>query len=117
MKLLCVLVLAAGGLLVAVAYGDDPKSYKITVADVNVGTTQLKAGEYQILIHRDGAEPKVVFTPVGSSDSIEVAAKVESADKKYDATQIHSKDVKGIQQISEIRIGGTKLRIAFPEGS
>jgi len=44
---------------------------------------------------------------------VELDAKVESGDRKFDSTEIRSAQVDGASQIREIRIGGTKTRIAF----
>ena len=117
MKIMCVVILAVFGLLVTTAYGDEPKSYGIELSSAKIGTAELNAGEYTILVHRDGDEPNVRLTEVKTGNAIDVAAKVESVGKKFAMTEVHSRDVNGAKQISEIRIGGTKLRIDFRQGS
>ncbi|MDR3700981.1 MAG: hypothetical protein P4L56_15145 [Candidatus Sulfopaludibacter sp.] len=117
MKLTCVLTLAVFGLLAATAFGDEPKSYRVELSAAKIGTAELQAGQYRILVHRDGTEPRVRLTRSGTDDGIEVAAKVESGDKKYSKTEVHTREVNGTQQITEIRIGGTTLRVAFQQGS
>lgn len=113
MKLLCVSILAALGLLVSVANGDEPKSYKVTIDTARIGTVDLKAGEYKLLVHRDGAEHTLQLTEVETGRVTEVAATVESTDRRADQTEVLSTEVNGVKQIHEIRIGGTKFRIAF----
>jgi hypothetical protein len=117
MKLTSVLILAVFGLLAAAAFGDEPKSYRVELSAAKIGTAELQAGQYQMSIHRDGTEPKVRFVRVGTDKEIEVAGKVESGDKKYSKTEVHTNEVNGAQQITEIRIGGTSLRVAFQQGS
>ncbi len=117
MKLTSVLILAVFGLLAATAFGDEPKSYRVDLSAAKIGTAELQAGEYRMSVHRDGTEPKVSFIRVGTSNEIEVAGKVESGDKKYSKTEVHTNEVNGAQQITEIRIGGTALRVAFQQGS
>jgi endogenous inhibitor of DNA gyrase (YacG/DUF329 family) len=117
MKLTCVLMLAVFGLLAGTAFGDEPKSYRIELSAAKIGTEELQAGQYQMSVHRDGTEPRIRFTRAGTDNGIEVAGKVESGDKKYSKTEIHTKEVNGAQQITEIRIGGTTLRVAFQQGT
>ncbi len=117
MKTRCVLMFAAFGLLIAPMYGDSPKNYRIELSGANIGTVELTAGEYKMLVHRDGDEPKVRLTEVRTGNVIDIAAKVESGDKKFERTEVHSRQVNGATQISEIRIGGTTFRIDFQQGS
>jgi hypothetical protein len=114
---MCVGILAVFGLLVTTAYSDEPKSYGIELSSAKIGTAELDAGEYTMLVHRDGDEPNVRLTEVKTGNAIDVPAKVESVGKKFAMTEVHSRDVNGAKQISEIRIGGTKLRIDFRQGS
>lgn len=117
MKLTCVLVLAVFGLLAATAFGDEPKSYKVELSAAKIGTAGLNGGQYKMFIHRDGAEPMVRFIDVRTGDETSVSAKVESGDKKYSKTEVHTNEVNGVRQVTEIRIGGTTLRVAFQQGS
>ena len=57
--------------------------------------------------------PKIALTELKTGKLIELEAKVESVEKKFPTTEIHSKKVDGVSQISEIRIGGSKTRITF----
>lgn len=113
MKILCVALLAGAGFLAATAFGDEPKNFRVELASAKIGANMLDAGQYRMLVHRDGGEAKVVLTEVKTGNVTEVAAKVESGTQKYERTEVHSKEVNGVRQINEIRLGGTSLRIAF----
>ena len=117
MKLKYASILAAFGLLIASAYGDEPKNYRIQLSKTNIGTAELAQGEYTMLIHRDGNDEKIRFTEVNTRRAIDVVAKMEVADEKFKRTEVHAQEVNGVSQISEIRIGGTNFRISFQQGS
>lgn len=117
MKITFILTLAVFGLLVRTAYGDAPKSYSVVLSSATIGTAELDGGDYRMLVHRDGNEPKVRLTELKTGNATDVAAKVESVDKKFEATAVVSREVDGVKQITEIHIGGTKLRIVFQQGS
>ena len=117
MKIRCALILAVFGLVTAAAYGDEPKSYRLQLSKANVGTAELAEGEYTMLIHRDGKETMIRLTEVKTRHLIHVVAKVEDAHKTFDRTEVHSQEVNGASQISEIRVGGTNFRITFPQAS
>jgi hypothetical protein len=103
----CLAILAAIGLVAGSAFAD--QTYRITLStDSKIGNLEFKAGEYKVV-----DAPKVLLTDVNSGKAVEIEAKVEEADTKHDRTEIHSKLVDGVSQISEIRIGGSKTRFAF----
>ncbi len=52
-------------------------------------------------------------TEVKTGKSVEVTAKVEAGEKKFGQTAITSQKVDGIDEIREIRLGGSKILIAF----
>jgi hypothetical protein len=115
MKTILVLMLAISGLLIGTAYGDRPKGYRINlITGGRVGTAAVEAGEYNLLVHMD--EPKVQLED-GAGKVIDIPAKVETVDSKYSRTEVHSQKVDGKEQVNEIRIGGTKLRIEFRKAS
>jgi len=114
MKTIGVLVLAICG-LANTAYGDEPKTYRITLSDARIQSTELAAGEYQLLVHRD--EPKVQLLEVKSGNLIDAAADVETLGPKFDRTEIRMQQVNGANQIVEIRIAGTNVRITFRKAS
>ena len=111
MKITCFSLLAVVGLLVPTTYGDEPKRYSVTLASANIGTDQFNDGEYKLLVHRD--EPKVSLMEIRTGKVIDVVAKAETGDKKFDRTEVYSQEVNGVKQINEIRIAGTRLRIDF----
>ncbi len=81
-------------------------TFKITLDQpTNVGGTELKAGEYKIQTEGDKIAIKV------GKSVVEVPAKVETSDKKFDSTAIR---VNSKQNVEEIRVGGTNMRIVFP---
>ena len=113
MKILCAILLAGAGLLGSTAFGDEPKTYRVELASGKIGTAALQGGQYSMLVHRDGTENKIRITEVKSGNAIEVAGKVENGTQKFERTEVHSKEVNGARQISEIRIGGSTLKISF----
>lgn len=72
-----------------------------------VGGTELKAGEYKVQAEGD----KITLSQGKNSTPVTVPAKVETADKKFDTTQLR---VDSKQKLEEIRVGGTTMRIVFP---
>ena len=91
--------------IVAVAAGSN---YKITLTQPSVVTgKELKAGDYRLNVE----ESKV--TIVSGKDTVEVPVKVENNDKKFETTAIRYNQEGGKQNITEIRIGGTKTKLLF----
>src|SRR5450755_474826 len=117
MKMKCAIILLVFGLSITSAYGDEPKNYRIQLSNMSVGTAQLAAGEYSLMVHRDGNEQKIRLIEINTRHAIDVVAKVEVAGEKFKRTEVHAQEVNGVSQISEIRIGGTNFRISFPQGS
>jgi len=72
-----------------------------------VGNTELKAGEYKVQ-----AEGNKIAIQVGKNNVVEVPAKMETADKKFENTVIRVDNK--TQKLEEIRVGGTNMRIVFP---
>lgn len=70
---------------------------------------ELQPGEYKLVVD----EPKVRFIELKTGKSLELDARVESGDRKFDSTKIHTQSVDGVSQSRQIRIGGTETRIAF----
>jgi aspartyl/asparaginyl-tRNA synthetase len=107
-KVTCIAILLALGFLAARASADE--SYRFTLANsAKIGTEALRAGDYKVVV--DG--PKLILTDMKTGKSVELKGRVENVDKKFAATEIHAKQVEGVSQISEIRIGGSKTKIAF----
>jgi hypothetical protein len=109
-KMTCLAVLLTFGFLTVIASGDQSKSYRITLSDsFKVGNEQLSPGEYKLIVDA----PKVSFTEVRTGKSVELEAKVETADEKFSQTAVHSRRDDGVSHLSEIQIGGSKTRITF----
>ena len=111
MKTGCALVLVMCGLIVGPARADRPKGYGIALSDARIGATAVGTGEYRLLVHRD--EPKVQLMVMRTGEVLDLAAKVENTESKYQRTEIISETVDGVKQIREIRIGGARLRLDF----
>src|ERR1700688_4566714 len=83
-------------------------SYKITLSQPSVvNGNQLKAGEYRLNV----GQSKV--TIANGKESVEVPVQVENTDQKFETTAIRYIEEGGKQNISEIRIGGTKTKVIF----
>lgn len=84
------------------------KTYHVTLNEpASVNGTQLQPGEYKLQLEGDKAILKIGKTVV------EAPAKVETADHKFDSTQVAIQSAGSKPTISEIRIGGTTTRIVF----
>ncbi len=86
------------------------KTYTVTLLQpATVAGTELQPGDYKVSVMDDG---KVVLK--SGKHSIESAAKVEQADKKFDSTTVRLQTSdSGKPKIEEIRLGGTKTRLVF----
>ncbi len=85
------------------------KSYSITLNEpASVNGTQLKPGDYKLQVEGDKAVLKM-----GKKTVVEVPAKVETAERKFDTTSVAIDSTTSQPKISEIRIGGTNKRIVF----
>ena len=107
-KMTCVAVLLLSGFLATTASAEE--TYRISIpSDSKIGVAELRAGDYRVAV---GA-PKIVFKELKTGKLTELEAKVENVEKKFPNTEIHSKKVDGVSQISEIRIGGSTTIITF----
>jgi hypothetical protein len=110
MKSLAIVI--ALGFFAGSASADSPKSYRISLSTVSkIGTVELQPGDYKLLV--DTHNPKVQFTEVNGGKTIELEAKVETVETKFESTAIHSNRADGTNRIIEIRIGGSKTKVAF----
>jgi hypothetical protein len=83
-------------------------SYKITFNQTSVVKgVEFKAGDYRLSIIGD----KVTIT--AGKKAVDVAAKIETSEKKFDSTAIRYMDQAGKAVVSEIRVGGTKTKVLF----
>ena len=101
------LILALIG-LISIAYADQTCNIKLSNVS-KIGDVEFQPGEYKLSIDT----PKVSLTHVNSGKEVELQAKVEQSDAKFDVTSIYSTLVDGGSKITEIRIGGSKTRVTF----
>ena len=112
MRLKALFVLLSIALFVSIEPAMADKSYRVTMTSAaKVGSVQLQPGEYTLVLDNS----KVRFTEVNTGKEFEVTAKIDdTAEKKFESTAIHSTRAEGATLITEIRLGGTKTRVAFP---
>jgi hypothetical protein len=95
-------------LAVAAVAAFSAETYKITLFQPSVVKgVDLKAGDYRIQLN----DQKVVL--IDGKKHIDLAATVETGDKKYSTTMVRYADQGGKSAIAEIRLGGTKTRLVF----
>lgn len=83
-------------------------SYKVTFTQPSiVKGVEFKPGDYRISVLAD----KVTIS--AGKNTVDVAAKVEMVDKKFDTTAIRYVTEAGKAKVSEIRVGGTKTKLLF----
>jgi uncharacterized protein YdbL (DUF1318 family) len=105
MKLKLTILFAVIGLSLASA-----KSYDISLSQASkAGTLDLQAGDYKIAV--DGT--KVTFTLIKTGKSVETAASVQAAPKKFSVTLVDAEAVSGTNKIHEIDLGGTTTKVLF----
>ena len=109
-KMLTYLV-AALGMMAATAMADSAKAYRVNLPEANIGSAVLPSGEYSMRI--DGTA--VRLTEIKTGKVMEVTAKVGSLEDKVSRTEVHSQKIDGVTKISEIRLGGTRIRVDFRE--
>ena len=86
---------------------------KIAAGNVTLTTSAtvkgntLKAGVYRITVLND----KVLFT--AGKTTVEIPAKVETGSRKFDENQVQYEGAGAQTTISQISLGGTKLRLLF----
>jgi hypothetical protein len=75
-----------------------------------VGGTELKAGDYQVQVENG----KAVFKSTkNKKDTVEVPAKMETANSKFQVTMLNSATSGGKDKLEAIEIGGTTTRIVI----
>jgi hypothetical protein len=106
MKMKLLIFAAAAVLSVAAS-----KRYDVTFgAPAVLGPMQVESGSYKLSF--DG--PKVTLAN-DNGKTFETTATVQTSEKKYSETIVHSKRVNGKDIVSEIQIGGTKTALDFPQ--
>ena len=94
--------------LVAVFAGTAPAVAHVTLArPALLSGTALPAGDYRLLI----GDGKVTFNL--DKKSFEITAKVETASKKFEITEVAYDESTPKVSVKEISLGGTKTRLIF----
>jgi len=84
--------------------------YKVTLFEpAAVQGTVLPAGEYKLQLQ----DTKLTIIAENGKHPVEVTVKVETTDKKFDATSVQLDTATGKAVIAEIRLGGTKTKLVF----
>ena len=87
------------------------KSFTVTfVQPTTIGGTELKAGDYKCEIQ----DQKIVLKH--GRETTEAAVKVETGARKYSATAVTYANADGKNKVTEIQVGGTKMKLVL-EGS
>jgi hypothetical protein len=110
-KMLAALIVTLAA-LASLSFAGTPntKTYKINLTSAaKLAGNQLAAGAYTLAVNTES----VRIVEVKTGQSFEVAAKIETSEKKFDATAITSHKVDGAAEISEIRLGGTRIQVMF----
>jgi hypothetical protein len=103
MKKAMLLVCVAAGMALA-----GTKTYDITLHEpATVGSTELKAGDYQLQLNGDKVTMK------HGRDIVEANAKVETADGKNSSTTLSFDTAEGKRTIQKIRLGGTNMTVVL----
>jgi len=98
-------ILALASLSIAFA-----KSYDVTLAHATqVGTLQLKAGNYEVTVTGD----KAIFTDVDTSKKFTVPVKIENAPTKFDYTTTEETNNGNVDVLKAIHLGGSTTQIDF----
>jgi hypothetical protein len=104
-----VLILLAFALIAAA--GTVPGGhYRITLFEpASIQDNVLKAGDYNLTLK----DAKLTIVADNGRIRLEVTVRVETGDKKLDATSFQLNMATGKAVISEIRLGGSKTRLVF----
>lgn len=92
---------------ISIAYS---KSYSVSLSrPTQVGSVQLKAGNYEVTVSGD----KAIFTDVDTSKKFTVPAKLETAAKKFDYTKTEETSNGATDVLKDIQLGGTTTQVDF----
>jgi len=103
------ILLTAALALASLAYG---KTYNIVLGtNTQVGTVQLKAGEYNLKV----VNGQAVFTSADTSKSFTAPVTVKTANHKYDETAVDTANKNGSERIVTVELGGSSTQLEFGE--
>lgn len=74
-----------------------------------VSGTTLPAGEYKVTV----SGSKVTIATAFGKNPMDVQAKVETGDKKFDDTLVIYATVSGQNALGEVDMGGSKIKVVF----
>jgi hypothetical protein len=84
------------------------KSYNITLAEAyTVGTTQLSAGEYKLVVNGSTAQLE------DNRGNVQANGTIENEKRTFDETAVVSNKAEGANQLRAIEIGGTRFQVDF----
>lgn len=113
MRFAVTLAMAVGalGLFAGSAAADSPKSYSLRLTTAAaIGAHEFTPGDYKVLMHSHDA--KVVISDNKGND-VELEAKVQAVDRKFEYTSTRVATVDGVRRILEIRFAGSKAALLF----
>jgi hypothetical protein len=100
--------LAALILFTGVAWAD--KSYRIQFSQpVTLAGTEVAAGEYDIVIDQEN----VRLRDVDTGRAVDLKPQIVAVDRKYEHTAVLSNRAGGNVEVTEIQLGGAKVRLVF----
>jgi hypothetical protein len=87
-------------------------TFKVSFAEpAVVKGKEIKAGDYQLNVKENS-----VVIEKGKKIQMEVPAKVENTNRKYDRTRVLYNEHNGKFSIQEIELGGTTTKLTFDTG-
>ena len=100
--------LAAGSREKATSSATRAKTYVLQLGeDMKAGNVALHQGNYEITVE----QAKIILTPKGKKEHIEIPATISTVDKKFHTTKLSIKAENGANQLKEIDLGGTTTKI------
>ena len=84
------------------------KTYNVTLSEpYTVGGTQLRAGDYKLVVSGSGAALE------DERGRIQASGTLENETRKFDDTAVVSTNANGTAQLHVIELGGTRLQVDF----
>ena len=88
------------------------KSWYVTLSEpVMAGTSQLKAGDYEVKVNGNEA----VLTDESNGKSVKVPVSLEHSDRKFDNTELDTVSKDGKESIRSITLGGSNTKIVLSQ--
>lgn len=86
------------------------KTYELTLSGpTKAGNVELKAGQYRLKVDGNNA----TFIYVDTDKSFTMPVKVETTDKKFDATRVDADKQGDTDVLKDIQLGGSNVKIDF----